>query len=505
MVKIKYSKNLEKRFEHQGFNLLPDEILLMIFEFVGMLSTFSMKPVCRRFYRIISGEVKLPKWIHRYVVPKISPLAYQFETIRWMMEQKKGGILNLEAGMGKTFTSLTYQNISYSARNLVICNKALLSVWKKECKKFYGDRFQVLLAHKEGDGDIRNYTKDTIELYDVVVTTYECVKQFTNPENEVSQIFWTNVFCDEAHRLRNAPESIYPYIEELQKSKFWALTGSLVFNSIQDVRNIQRLIDPASIYSIDNIKMLRFSDVNITLPPLLVEQIDTPRTEIQEKMYKSFEDKAIDLIEQYKPAKNTYTEVFAIIHQLRQTSISPYLLRKNFKLKLKTENKHKSPRIETIADICQKEPGQSVVFCFYRDTLELVAINLKERGIRCKIIHSEDSLEWREELIDRFVRGKYKVLLSTYRLMSEGYNLTNATNVILASPHWSMQYLSQAFKRCYRLGQTKPVTVKMFVTKGSIEERMMQLCTQKQSIEDSLTKDCGPRTKLTMAEIKMLF
>lgn len=505
MVKVKYSKKLETYFENSGFNVLPDEVLLLIFQYSGMLSSYSMKSVSRRFYRIISGEMVLPKWIHRYVVPAIAPLEYQFEVIKWMMEQKRGGIINLEQGMGKTFISLTYQNIAYSARNLIIGDKNLLSVWKKENKKFYGDRFKILLAHKEVDGDIKSFSKETLELYDLVVTTYENAKKLVDPENPVSQIYWNNVFCDEAHRLRNAPDSMYPYIEEIKTNKFWALTGSLVFNDIRDVRNLQRLIDPASIYSIDNIKVLKFADVNISLPALHVEQVSTPRTERQESMYSMFENRAIDLIEQYSPKNNTYTEVFAIIHNLRQTSISPYLLRKNYKMKLGELDKHKSPRIEKIADFCQKADGQTVVFCYYRDTLELVAINLKERGIRCKVVHSEDKLEWRDELISRFVKNKYQVLLMTYRVGGQGYNLANANNVILASPHWSMQYLSQAFKRCYRLGQTKPVNVKMFVSKNSIEERMMQLCTNKQAIEDALISDCGPRKKLTFEEIKMLF
>lgn len=507
MVKIKYTQKVEERWDNYGFNTLPDEILVMIFEFAGALSTYSMRTVCRRFNRIIKGEMSLPKWIHRYIVPLISPLPHQFEAVKWMMNQKYGGILNMEQGLGKTNTCLTYINTNYSQRNLIICKKSHINIWKRETKKFYGDRFKVLCCHKEADGDIRTYSKDSLELYDIVVVTYQSSKHIVDPVNEVSKIHWNNVVCDEVHMLRNAPESMYPYINQIKKTKFWGLTGSLIFNDISDARNIQRLVNPASIYSIDNIYVKKFKDVNIKLPPLNVEKITTPRTERQKKLYKMFEERAIDLLDKIGAKKESYSEIFAILTRLRQISISPVLIQKSHKnLKIKKkEDKYKSPRIQAVSDCARKADGQSVVFCFYVGTLELVATNLKKKGVSCIILKSQDSLEMREYHIKKFVKGKYKVLLVTYGIGGEGLNLTNATNVIMASPWWNMCTIQQAFKRCYRIGQTKPVNVKIFATELSVEDRMWELCVQKQEIEKALLEEYKPKGKLTMDEIKSLF
>jgi len=506
-MKVKYTKKLEKHWQYYGFNSLPDEILLLIFEYAGFLSTYSMKTVCKRFGRIISGEMVLPKWIHRYIVPTISPLPHQFTAVKWMMNQRYGGILNMEQGMGKTNTALTYINVSYSGRNLIICKKSHINTWKKEVKKFYGDKLKILCCHKEADGDIRTFNKKSLELYDVIVVTYQSAKHIVNEENDVSQIYWNNVIADEAHMLRNAPESMYPYIQDIRKSKFWALTGSLIFNSVQDARNIQRLIDPASIYSISNIYVKRFKDIDITLPPLKVEKVHTGRTKRQEYLYNLYETKAVDLLDKLGGNKETFAEIFTIITRLRQTSISPSLLKKSHKhLKLKKKiDRYRSPRIQKIADCVQKADGQSVVFCFYTETLSLVSANLKKRGICTTILKSQDSLDLREDCIKRFMKGKYRALLSTYGVGGEGLNLTNATTVIMASPWWNFQVIQQAFKRCYRIGQTKPVNVKIFMTKDSIEERMLQLCTQKKEIEEVLLSECKPQGKLSLKEIKMLF
>jgi len=507
MVKIKYTKKVEERWENYGFNLLPDEILVMIFNHAGSLATYSMRTVCRRFNRIIRGEMVLPKWIHRYIVPLVPPLPHQFEAIKWMMRQTHGGILNMEQGLGKTNTSLTYINASYSQRNLVICKKSHINIWKKEAKKFYGNRLKVLCCHKEADGDIRTFTRDSLELYDLVIVTYQTAKHIVDPENEVSEIYWNNVFCDEVHMLRNAPESMYPYIRDIPRTKFWGLTGSLIFNDITDAQNVQRLVNPASIYSISNIYVKKFKDVNIVLPALNVEKVSTDRTAKQEKLYKAYETKAVDILDKIGSKKETYAEIFTVLTRLRQISISPLLIEKshkNIKLEKKVD-KYRAPRIQSVADCAQKAEGQSVVFCFYVETLELVATNLKKRGIKCIIISSKDSLELREYNIKKFVKGKFRVLLTTYGVGGEGLNLTNATTVIMASPWWNMCTIQQAFKRCYRIGQTKPVNVKIFATKDSVEDRMWELCVQKQEIEKALLEEYKPKGKLSMDELKSLF
>ena len=314
--------------------------------------------------------------------------------------------------------------------------------------------------------------------------------------------FVTRFTCLEMH-----PESMYPPIRDVRRSKFWGLTGSLIFNSINDARNIQKLVDPASIYSINNIYVKRFKDVNITLPPLDVQKVLTTRTERQNKLYKVFEETAVEMLDQIGANKETYAQIFTIITRLRQVSISPSLLKKSH-LNLKLEHKsdaHRSPRIEAVADCAQNAEGQSVVFCFYVDTLELVSVNLKKRGVKCVILKSSDTLEQREYSIKRFVKGKYRVLLVTYGIGGEGLNLTNANNVIMASPWWNMQVINQAFKRCYRIGQTKPVNVKIFTTVDSIEDRMWDLCTQKEDIEKALLEEYKPKGKLTVDEIKSLF
>lgn len=506
-MKVKYTKSLQDYWDTQGILKLPNEILIDIFLICGPLVCYTIKQVNKRFRELVNSEKISIKWINRFIQPYFYPYKYQFEVVKFMTLKPLGCIVALEQGLGKTTTSLLYINVTWSLRNLVVCPKQLMKVWAQENKKFYGTKFKMLLAHKELDGDIRDFTKETLENYDIVVITYQCVRHLVARERDISQIYWNSVFLDEAHVLRNCPESMYPYVDALQRNKLWCLTGSLIFNSINDARNLQRLIDPSSIYSTNNIKKLRFSDVNITLPPLTVNKISTARTERANDVYNRYETKAIDLLEQLGSVSKNIAEVFTIIHRMRQISISLALLQSSHsKLgKLSKIDTWKSPRIEKAAQLIADHPGQSISFCFYRTTLDLLETNLQKRGVKCIVIKSEMKLGLRDFYIEKFVKGKYKALLMTYQCGSLGLNLTNATLVNVLSPHWNIQVIQQAFKRCYRLGQTQPVTVNMFVTENSIESRMMEICTEKEKIEEVLLAEHKNKKKLTVEEIKKLF
>lgn len=509
-MKVKYSKRLQAYYDNSGILSMPNDWLIQIFEWCGPLASFNIKLVNKRFHKIIQcmkRDMKIPKWINRYIEPYIKPLPYQFEMVKWMAKQKNGGILNMEQGMGKTSTALLYINVSHSLRNLVLCCKSQMSIWLDEVKKFYDGNMSIVLCHSEYDGDIRSFTEATLSVYDLVVVTYQSAKHLVDPKCEASKIFWNNVICDEVHTLRNRPASMYPYVEKIRRTRFWGLTGSLIFNSISDARNIQVLIDPNSVYSVNNIKKLRFADVSIKLPPLKVNTFSTERTPRQEEIYKRYEDRAIDMLEQLGSHSKNLAAIFTQIVRMRQISVSLGLLSASHsKLgKLQREDTYKSPRFTKIVERVKENNGQSVIFCTYRSSLEMLSVALGKNGVKCHVIRSEQKLVLRNMYIRRFIKGKVRCLLMTYQVGSHGYNLTNANHVVLVSPTWNFAVAQQSFKRVYRLGQQSPVTVDMFATKDSIESRMMDLCTQKNSIEEALFAEHKSKSKLSLKEIKMLF
>ncbi|CAJ0763030.1 11869_t:CDS:10 [Entrophospora sp. SA101] len=72
---------------------------------------------------------------------------------------------------------------------------------------------------------------------------------------------------------------------------------------------------------------------------------------------------------------------------------------------------------------------------------------------------------------------------SSTRAGGLGINLTAADTVIFYDSDWNPTVDQQAMDRAHRLGQTKQVTVYRLITKGTIEERILQRAKQKDEIQ----------------------
>ncbi len=76
-------------------------------------------------------------------------------------------------------------------------------------------------------------------------------------------------------------------------------------------------------------------------------------------------------------------------------------------------------------------------------------------------------------------------LLST-RAGGLGINLTAADTVVFYDHDWNPSNDAQAMDRAHRLGQTRQVTVYRLITKGTIDERIVQLARVKKDVSSSI-------------------
>ena len=75
-----------------------------------------------------------------------------------------------------------------------------------------------------------------------------------------------------------------------------------------------------------------------------------------------------------------------------------------------------------------------------------------------------------------------QVLLITYKVGSEGLNLTEANHVFLLEPWWTYAVPDQAMARAWRPGQTKPVTMHNMVVQQTIEDHVITICEEKKAM-----------------------
>lgn len=149
--------------------------------------------------------------------------------------------------------------------------------------------------------------------------------------------------------------------------------------------------------------------------------------------------------------------------------------------------------------------SKSIVFSQWTAFLDLLQIPLSRKNIMFARLDGTLNQQQREKVISRFTEEKdILVLLMSLKAGGVGINLTAACNAFLLDPWWNPAVEEQAVMRIHRIGQTKPVSIKRFIMKGTVEERMEVVQARKQRMIAGALTDQEVRTA-RIEELKMLF
>ncbi|KAI0520811.1 SNF2 family N-terminal domain-containing protein [Xylaria bambusicola] len=109
----------------------------------------------------------------------------------------------------------------------------------------------------------------------------------------------------------------------------------------------------------------------------------------------------------------------------------------------------------------------------------------------CRIDGSVAQDDRRQQIKDFNEDPDYKVFLLSTRAGGQGINLATADTVILFDSDWNPQQDLQAQDRCHRIGQTRPVIIYRFATKGTVEEELLLSADAKRRLEKLVIKKGG--------------
>jgi DNA repair protein RAD16 len=153
-------------------------------------------------------------------------------------------------------------------------------------------------------------------------------------------------------------------------------------------------------------------------------------------------------------------------------------------------------------------PNKVIVFSQFTNFLDLVQWRLEHLKVThvVKLVGSLSQEERRAVLSAFQTKPHVRVILMSLKAGGEGLNLQQASHVLSADPWWNPSVESQAFHRAHRIGQTREVKAIRFVTRGSIEERMLELQGRKQLIfEGAVDGSDAALDRLTVEDLKFLF
>merc|ERR1719198_1871977 len=139
--------------------------------------------------------------------------------------------------------------------------------------------------------------------------------------------------------------------------------------------------------------------------------------------------------------------------------------------------------------------------------LELLDFRLKRAGISCVVFRGGMTMQARDDALKAFNSDpSMRVILISLKAGGEGLNLQIANHVFLLDPWWNPACELQAIQRAHRIGQTKEVRAVRFITKNTIEEKIVALQEKKQLVFDaSIDGSTAAIGKLTEQDLRFLF
>ncbi|KAJ9643218.1 hypothetical protein H2204_002114 [Knufia peltigerae] len=130
-------------------------------------------------------------------------------------------------------------------------------------------------------------------------------------------------------------------------------------------------------------------------------------------------------------------------------------------------------------------PLKCVVFSEFTSHLDLIEIALRDHGHSFVRIDGKMSLNNRKKAMDALASDdSVTILLASIKAAGQGLNLTAASRAFIMEPMWNPAAEAQAVDRIYRIGQKRPVLVKRYQMKDSIERKIVELQKRKQQLAD---------------------
>ena len=429
---------------------------------------------------------------------------YQMEGIAFLFP-REAAILADEMGLGKTMQAISTMRMLLMAsqvRNvLLVCPKPLVTNWVREFQ-LWAPEIPVTVI--EGDATKRKWIWKQHQA-PVRIANYELLMRDQDILEEEDMHF-DLVVLDEAQRIKNKNSTTAQVVRNLPRSRSWALTGTPIENSVEDLVNIFEFLAKGYLNTDMNLKgigkatrdyiLRRTKDKVLTeMPPKMYRDEQLELTSPQYASYKSAEDEGVVHLEDMGETL-TIQHVFELVLRLKQIC--------NFDPA--TGASCKLERLEADMEEIAASGKKAIVFSQWVETLEKIAEPLQRFGPMQ--YHGRIPSKQRDGVIQQFKEDPSKhVILMSYGAGSVGLNLQFCEYVFLFDRWWNPAIEDQAINRAHRIGAAGAVTVTRMMAADTIEQRIHNVLEEKRELFNQLFADtAAPRTKgLNQDEIFGLF
>ncbi|ELS03363.1 DNA/RNA helicase, superfamily II, SNF2 family [Xenococcus sp. PCC 7305] len=451
---------------------------------------------------------------------------YQQEGFEWLSRLAHWGVgacLADQMGLGKTLQALALiLNHAPEGATLIIAPTSVCMNWIAEAEKFA----PTLNSVQFGSGD-RQKTLDNLQPFDLFVCSYGLLQQ-EEVADMLAKVSWQNIVLDEAQAIKNMATKRSKAAMKLQGKFKLITTGTPIENHLGELWNLFRFINPGLLGSWEQfnqrfaIPIERSQDkqtkkqLKKLIQPFLLRRTKTQvleelpsRTEItlhvdmsSEEMafYEALRQKAIArLSDTEATAGAKHLQVLAEIMKLRRACCNTSLVMSDSNLP--------SAKLEVFGEVLEElldNRHKALVFSQFVDHLHIIRDYLDEKNISYQYLDGSTPAKKRKIGVDKFQGGEGDVFLISLKAGGTGLNLTAADYVIHMDPWWNPAVEDQASDRAHRIGQKRPVTIYRLVTRGTIEEKIVELHQHKRDLADSLLEGTEMSGKMSTDELLRL-
>ncbi|NNF99142.1 MAG: DEAD/DEAH box helicase [Desulfobacteraceae bacterium] len=465
--------------------------------------------------KVFLGFNTLSRQRTRYPKLKAKLRTYQKQGYKWatyLKENKLGGCLADDMGLGKTIQAIALLASVYPAAkqpSLVVMPRSLLFNWENEIDRFYPE-----LTHYTYHGNKRDIKEATSNR--VILTTYAMVR---NDIETFRSIKFHYIILDESQNIKNMESQISKAVMLLDGAHRLALSGTPIENNISELYALFRFLNPAMFGSA--------RDFNRDyLVPIQKEDDKEVRRELKKKIYpfilrrlkqevlKDLPDKVEKTIfvEMTPEQQNYYEQRRLFYHHAIRQQISEngfqksrfFILQAMGELRqiaaipeMRSENGIRSPK----RPILMEQVGEAIanshkvlIFANYLHALDCLSQDLNELEIDHLLMTG--ATRDRKTLVEQFQTDEtLKVFLMTLKTGGIGLNLTAADHIFIFDPWWNRAAENQAIDRTHRIGQKNTVFSYRLITRGTIEEKILELQEYKKALFDELITSDGASLK----------
>ncbi|PHN06341.1 DEAD/DEAH box helicase [Flavilitoribacter nigricans] len=468
---------------------------------------------------------------------------YQLDGVRWMVQHYQndlGACLADDMGLGKTLQTIAVLLYAKERRAtaapaqvnsgaqldlfsapapdmdflkplnaLIILPASLIFNWMKEI-----DKFAPGLSVYNHTGPKRHTDVRLLSRFDVIITTYQTALRDIEL---LERMEFEYVVLDESQQIKNRESKVFQAVNKLNAGHKISLSGTPIENSLADLWSQMQFINPNLLGSFrffkkefitpiekqqDDLKKDRLrtmvqpyllrrtkEEVARDLPPLITKIFYSDMEAEQKKIYEKEKSAARNyLLENFLPNDPQYRiMVLQSLTKLRQMANHPALVLEDYG---KESGKFKD--VLEHWSVIRRAGHKALFFSSFVKYLELFRTQFQSEKQQFSWLTGSLKPEERQREIQKFESDPdIESFLISIKSGGTGLNLTAADYVFILDPWWNPTVEQQAIARAHRIGQDKQVIAVKFITRDSIEEKILALQDKKAQLAEDIIGNSG--------------